>query len=1780
MDILNHYVSFLQEYKKLLERGIKDIFSKNISQNFIWTETLRRLESRELCESYLLNSLFTEKVESGITKIVKIRKPIKPEVNVPSNFEEKITFNIAKNTFENIDDENDFLAEFKESELGKIENQKLIAFKDSKAIYSKLYRAYNDIRNDSNTEIVLSVGLIQYSKLTNTGKVRKINQHLFHFPLKIDLSRKSEIEIFFSSSDRPYCDFFFLNNTPAEKKILDNIVDTFDSKVEMSGYDYIFDNHFKKLISEVLPQIADDSIFDNSIEKPTSDTYKPNTFKFSFSPSINIKRKKPRFFEKLTKQIKEYNNQGEKDLDLFNLLIRNPDASKKNSYLKSNYFIDELFQENKSQYKNLSKEDFSTFFPLAVNKEQKEIYNNYLKNRLTVVMGPPGTGKSHTIVNILCALLAEGKRVLVTAQTDKALESLLTKIPQTFDDLIFTKIQIENKEDRFSLEKSINNIRDILTQNFTLGTDAEIRKLNEFKGKYVTLKSDVVKVLEEEYKHISINDSFSDLRSYQILEKLLSKDNKEWDWLKDEITSDHLSEFSDLKKSIDDYMNLSTSKDSTLEIDEELIVAMTLVIEFDLESYLNSKESQKKIYDYYKIDLFQKDKFLNIDLEQVIEITGKFSNSDIVIHRLPVLNNLRTKYSKIQVQNQDISTNQSFSDLITNKGKYLIDIETYLAEIGKDNDSLSLSTRLNPFNTKFKRVKYLDEFTVNSSSCNNKTNLLQLKELISQLGVIDKKIKDLKGNGFSIAEDDTASLNIQVRRLNEATELIQNNYDILSNINNNQSLVVFANILEIKPTDVEAIHHKAKVFKEDFYKLKNLENDILSQEKDLNYALTKLKNSSIANRSSQSLNIENITSISELNTFKSELKNTLTLANREKNLADAINNLQRLLPKTFSKIEDVQSVFINKENFEFAQAYQTISKNIDIDLQKTKENLRLIRDKIFEVKCNILFGLAKNNFKKTFKADEIDAFINLLQRYQYNYKQSKRGIKDKVKFEVLAKKNSGQISKKLSCWVMNFNDVLDSIGPEPEIFDCIIVDEASQLDFNSLLLGYYGKSMIIVGDDKQTSPSSLSGADSNDFDTIKNKHLDYLGQDKIHIRSDNSLFTLAKMIAGTSNLALKEHFRCAPEIIEFSKANFYNNSLRPLKQRNSNRLKPLKAIYIANSFLENKVVRKEVETIKNHLITIIKSAEYHGKTIGVVSLGNAKHTEALKNLKEELADDFGKTLIDKFNLIIEDSPKFQGDERDVMIVSLGVALNLSKSEENKNPKPAAIIGNEEQKRRINVALSRAKEQMILFHSVKAEDLKPKDFRLKILSFFHEQFKPIAPFILPDNEDERNRYNFPKPFDSWFEYDVVAHLIKKGFPLIQPQYKVKEKELWFNPKLGKETYVYFKLDIVVHHNGQMIAIECDGDPFHSQLEDVIYDAERQDFLERVGWKIYRILYSKFKRNPSLEIQKMVDYIRKHTKIYHSSIDDNRAKSVVEEAPTVLSQPAKTVPVTKPTFKSSSKEVRTIIENGSLRTKIRESKIIFPPVEVNYDAGSTDGKGSKKSPLTNQNNSDTKKTNTNGSNRHLSYIDRLEQETISKNSTPNTQSQANVEPTSSTSSNTVFCYLNIFDNGSYMLERSANSSAAYKIGISKAYKNGYLLQFYDNGHVNKVHFHTLLKKKLDKLYLNGKNPDANLILLKLIKEDTIFSVKYKKGDDIIFKAHHTSSITNREHLRLQGYKVMYQDFDSIEYKILPTSIYKYISRLVFTSFTSRGKSVNNKNYEKEWRVIAQFLPNLYD
>ena len=94
---------------------------------------------------------------------------------------------------------------------------------------------------------------------------------------------------------------------------------------------------------------------------------------------------------------------------------------------------------------------------LLLNDEQKSIVEKHNQYDSVLVQGPPGTGKSLTIANLICHLLAAGKKILVTAQTAKALRVLKDKIPVELQGLCVNLLG-ESRDEREEFKNSISQI--------------------------------------------------------------------------------------------------------------------------------------------------------------------------------------------------------------------------------------------------------------------------------------------------------------------------------------------------------------------------------------------------------------------------------------------------------------------------------------------------------------------------------------------------------------------------------------------------------------------------------------------------------------------------------------------------------------------------------------------------------------------------------------------------------------------------------------------------------------------------------------------------------------------------------------------------------------------------------------------------------------------------------------------------------------------------------------------------------------------------------------------------------------------------------------------------------------------------------------------------------------------------------------------------------------------------------------------------------------------------
>lgn len=406
-------------------------------------------------------------------------------------------------------------------------------------------------------------------------------------------------------------------------------------------------------------------------------------------------------------------------------------------------------------------------------------------------------------------------------------------------------------------------------------------------------------------------------------------------------------------------------------------------------------------------------------------------------------------------------------------------------------------------------------------------------------------------------------------------------------------------------------------------------------------------------------------------------------------------------------------------------------------------------------------------------------------------------------------------------WIMPMYRVAETIRAGVDVFDVVIIDEASQSGPEALLLLYLTKKVVVVGDDKQISPDYV-GLTRDDVEHLRRRHLaDLPHSDAFSL--EHSLFDLADIRYG-NRVRLREHFRCMPEIIRFSNDLCYRSEpLIPLKQFGAGRLTPVIVTeYVRGGVragTETKVFNPpEAEAIVERIAACHADPAYAGKTFGVISLQGGHQAQWIEG---KLLESLGPDVILERDLVCGDAYAFQGDERDVMFLSLVAA----RSDERR----IGTLADQRSERRFNVAFSRAREQVFLFHSVTVDDLSPKCLRRTLLEYCLDPAAGLAASTFADHGSlaaADRREPVPPPFDSWFEVDVCTEIARRGYR-VEPQVEVAG----------------FRLDLVVVGDERKLAVECDGDAWHG-AEAFDRDQARQRKLERCGWTFFRVRGSAF------------------------------------------------------------------------------------------------------------------------------------------------------------------------------------------------------------------------------------------------------------------------------------------------------------------------------------------------
>jgi very-short-patch-repair endonuclease len=426
--------------------------------------------------------------------------------------------------------------------------------------------------------------------------------------------------------------------------------------------------------------------------------------------------------------------------------------------------------------------------------------------------------------------------------------------------------------------------------------------------------------------------------------------------------------------------------------------------------------------------------------------------------------------------------------------------------------------------------------------------------------------------------------------------------------------------------------------------------------------------------------------------------------------------------------------------------------------------------------------------------------------------------KNVPKLQIEARRLMGEARSAVPVWIMPLTRVVESFDPASTRFDVVIIDEASQSDAMSLIALYMGKQVVVVGDDEQVSPDAV-GENIEDTQNLIAEHLE--GIPNAHLYDGKqSIYDLALSSFG-GTICLREHFRCVSDIIQFSNRLSYGGKIKPLRDDSAVVTKPFVVNYrVEGATSANKVNEEEALAVASLLIAATEQIEYEGATFGVIPLVGEEQALRIDTL---LREHLSLVEYQERRIMCGTPPQFQGDERDVIFLSVV---------DGPQNGPLPIKQQPLFKKRFNVAASRARNQMWVVHSLSVQqDLKPGDLRRDLIE--HAQNPQAFERLVQEKESET---------DSEFERQVLRRLMRAGYQ-VRPQWNVGS----------------YRIDMVVEGSGKRLAVECDGDRYHT-LDNLADDMQRQAILERLGWTFVRIRGSEFFRDPEQAMQSLFNRLQ--------------------------------------------------------------------------------------------------------------------------------------------------------------------------------------------------------------------------------------------------------------------------------------------------------------------------------
>ncbi|MDB5081434.1 MAG: hypothetical protein JWP00_3358 [Chloroflexi bacterium] len=460
----------------------------------------------------------------------------------------------------------------------------------------------------------------------------------------------------------------------------------------------------------------------------------------------------------------------------------------------------------------------------------------------------------------------------------------------------------------------------------------------------------------------------------------------------------------------------------------------------------------------------------------------------------------------------------------------------------------------------------------------------------------------------------------------------------------------------------------------------------------------------------------------------------------------------------------------------------------------------------------------------------------------------KREIEKKTRHIAIRKllKTAGPVVQAIKpVFMMSPLSVAAYLTPGEMKFDLVIFDEASQVRpadaFGAILRG---NQLVVAGDDRQLPPSSFferltqdGGAASEDdeFDeelASANTSGDF-----------ESILTLFKTV--TQPRMLRWHYRSRHEsLIAVSNSEFYENKLIIFPSPDNARLhNGLIYHHLPQATYDRSKSRTNQAEAQAVAQAVMAHARQHPElTLGVGTFSMAQRAAVVEQLellrREDSSNESFFTAYPDEPFFVKNLENIQGDERDVILISIGYGRDTT-GKVTLNFGPLTTKGGE---RRLNVLISRARQRCEVFTNLTDDDLD-------LNRTTSEGVKALKTFLKYARTGDLQAGPLPtgRPSDSPFEDEVRLALEARGHRVAA--------------QVGQAG---FFIDLAVIDPEQpgryLLGIECDGATYHSALSARDRDRLRQQVLEGLGWKIHRVWSTDWFSNPGREIERLEEAIK--------------------------------------------------------------------------------------------------------------------------------------------------------------------------------------------------------------------------------------------------------------------------------------------------------------------------------